>query len=254
MKRVVLLSFSFLFTHFLSMIHANLKEFPPVLPPPVHTLEKAHQVYGEAFAKAFEFIEMNQIPGDIAEFGVMHGFTSCKLATFVAKHPGSSQLLLFDSFEGLPAIQSTVDQNCYEVKQLKAWEKGSMAVPQNTPQVLQGFLSQILKEEQFRIHKGYFKDTLSLDLFQHKLALVHFDCDLYQSAKEVLSFLIKNELLEDGTILLFDDYNCGRANPNMGERKALAEVLQEHPNIACSLFYYYGWGGAAFIFHLLNQK
>ncbi len=39
----------------------------------------------------------------------------------------------------------------------------------------------------------------------------------------MLDRLLDFNLLKDGTLLVFDDFNCNRANPKMGERRALAE-------------------------------
>ena len=119
----------------------------------------------------------------------------------------------------------------------------------NIPELIKSKLQTIIPLKRVHIHKGYFSDTFQQRTLQSKPAIVHIDCDLYQSAKEVLSKLFEFNLIQDGMIILFDDFNCGRANPKFGERKALKEVMDENPNYSHSLFFYYGWHGAAFIIH-----
>jgi hypothetical protein len=48
---------------------------------------------------------------------------------------------------------------------------------------------------------------------------------------------------------MFDDWNCNRANPNMGERRALAEFFRENPRWTGTPWFAYGWSARAYIFH-----
>lgn len=57
--------------------------------------------------------------------------------------------------------------------------------------------------------------------------VVLVDCDLYASTVPVLAYLAPR--LQDGTILLFDDWNCFGGDPQRGERKAFAEFVADHP-------------------------
>lgn len=224
-----------------------------LIPPPGYaTQQEGEKAYSEAFSRAIKLIKMNRIYGDIAEFGTFRDFTARIIAMLMRSEGYPAHLHLFDSFEGLPPITSNVDYACDEVAVDGVWYDGAMAVAPQTPQLIRNVLHTVMNPSYLHIHEGYFEQTLSRNLFSRKLALVHIDCDLYQSAKFVLSYLLKNDLVEDGAVLLFDDYNCCRANPKFGERRALAEVLQENPQYACSLFYYYSWHGACFILHKMN--
>ena len=62
-----------------------------------------------------------------------------------------------------------------------------------------------------------------------KAAIVHLDCDLYISTKQVLDGLDRHGVMQDGTVLMFDDWNCHRANPAFGQRGALALFLARMP-------------------------
>ena len=82
-----------------------------------------------------------------------------------------------------------------------------------------------------------------------KAALVHMDCDLYQSTVEVLDFLERSDALQDGCVVMFDDWNCNKASPWFGERRAFREFLERQDRYTSSQFFTYGFNGAAFILH-----
>jgi len=44
----------------------------------------------------------------------------------------------------------------------------------------------------------------------------------------VLDFLFGNGILSDGAVLMFDDWNCNRASPNHGQRRAWRECVGKH--------------------------
>ncbi len=236
---------------FLSLILFTLSQVHAEYTPPAcaYSQQKGTKVYTKAFSKAFDFVTMNQIKGDVVEFGTLGGFTASIFAKLMTQYRMTADIHLFDSFEGLPTITSEVDLNSYEVKKYKVWFSGAMAMGPEIPKLIRGKLEETLPKESIHIHKGFFDKTLQPQTLKKKPAIIHIDCDLYQSAKEVLSKLFAYDLIQDGAIILFDDYNCGRANPNFGERKAFKEVMDANPNYSSELYYYYSWHGAAFIIH-----
>jgi len=50
-------------------------------------------------------------------------------------------------------------------------------------------------------------------------------------------------------VLMFDDWNCNKASPNYGERKAFQEFLEKQGKYTSSLFFTYGFNGASFFLH-----
>ena len=56
-------------------------------------------------------------------------------------------------------------------------------------------------------------------------------------------------VFQDGCVLLFDDYNCFKASPYYGERRAFAEFLQEQHRFEASPWFTYGFNGAAYFLH-----
>ncbi len=227
----------------------------PLPPPPGYSPDEAFTTYSEVFEKAFKFLKMNRIHGGIGEFGTFRGFTAWISALKMKKYaPFYPTLDLFDSFEGLPEITEDIDKNSYEIKTYNVWKPGSMGVSNETPNLIRKAVTKLIDPSQLNIHIGFFNDTLKGELFKDKLALVHIDCDLYDSTQCVFNYLVEHDLFQDGTILLFDDYNSGRANPEYGERKAFSEFLNKHKNYSTSHFYYYGWHGATFILHKQPSK
>ncbi len=222
---------------------------PTLLPPLGYTRPRADVVYGEAFRRCIEYITGTGIQGHILEFGTLRGYTARLMATLMQQFRYPGALYLYDSFEGLPEITSPVDQASYEVRINKVWFQGSMALEEEMPDRIFRVLSKIVPPEQIHITKGFFEETLATALPAGKAALIHVDCDMYTSTVTVLEQLLKQDLLQDGCVLLFDDYNCNRANPAMGERRAFAEVFGAQERFSYSPFLPYGWHGQAFFVH-----
>ena len=110
-------------------------------------------------------------------------------------------------------------------------------------------LSTVISKQRIKIFRGFFSETLQRPL-SCKAALVHLDCDLYSSTREVLDALDGYEVLQDGTVLMFDDWNCNRANPAFGQRRAFNEFLGARPErYSASHLMNYGFNCAAFILH-----
>ena len=65
----------------------------------------------------------------------------------------------------------------------------------------------------------------------------------------MLTRLYEMDVFQDGCVLLFDDYNCFKASPYYGERRAFAEFLQEQHRFEASPWFTYGFNGAAYFLH-----
>ena len=78
-----------------------------------------------------------------------------------------------------------------------------------------------------------------------KAALVMIDCDLYQSTVPVLGFLA--DLLQDGTVVLFDDWFCFGESEDNGEPRAFREFLAEHPEWSAEPFVRFPAYGQGFV-------
>ena len=123
------------------------------------------------------------------------------------------------------------------------------AVPPRYEERIWDALIQVRPPEKLHIVKGFYDTTLDAGLPIEKCSLIHIDCDIYTSTRYVLEKLAEKNLYQDGCVVMFDDWNCNRVNPNMGERRALREFLQANPRWTCSQWFSYGWNGMAFILH-----
>ena len=158
-------------------------------------------------------------------------------------------LYCYDSYEDLPEITAQQDAACYEVSDKWAWFKGAMGIAKNVEIPIAKSLIRVLSKERVHLIKGYFSDTIPAALRPGRAAIVHIDCDLFSSTLEVLTALGTNGVLQNGTLLVMDDWNCNRANPAMGERSALAAFLEREPRFSVSPWFSYGWHGQVFIVH-----
>ncbi len=193
------------------------------------------------FQNAFDFISGNQVMGDYMEFGC-HKARTFRMALSEARKKSFDWMnfYAFDSFEGLPEAN--------DIDKFPGWEQGQLKTSEDV-------FRQIIKEhgvyvDKVKMIKGYYNNTLDSVLAEEfhlkntKVALAYIDCDFYESAKDVLSFL--DDFIQDGTVLAFDDWNTYKSNPNKGEKKAFAE-FKEKSKWKFEEFINYGWMGKSFI-------
>jgi len=212
-------------------------------------------IYTEAVQRAIEFVTYGGIRGDIYEFGVLAGWTAGLFVTAMRDTQFYGDLYLFDSFHGLPREKSAVDKQSYDVER-GIWD-AEMELPESIlsqlgmslPAHIHKMLSRIVGRDRIHIREGFFSESLKARL-PTKAAIVHMDCDLYSSTAEVFQALERDDVLQDGTLIMFDDWNCNRGNPAFGQRRALREFLDRHKGrYDVSPFMTYGFNCAAFILH-----
>lgn len=191
-----------------------------------------------------EYVCSANIEGDIAEFGTNSGRSSVVLATALNSFSTTKRLYCFDSFMGLPKIDSSIDLNHADVKS-GIWQEGSFC--DLTAFELKDLLSTIIPKDRVTIYEGWFCNTLKL-INNIKLSLVHIDSDLYSSAFEVLDYLFGHKIISNGCAILFDDSNCSFASNEFGERRAWREMVKRY-KIEFSDGGWYGWAGWRFIVH-----
>jgi len=190
----------------------------------------------EMFAKATRFVDYELVEGDIVEFGVYTGRSLMLLSHFHEefkktihgyKTP-SRTVIGIDSFQGLlKNDHERWQEGTFKLNQ--SWHpvipKGELVTPQKvissfeiseltTPVIIDGFYNQV--KERF-------------DQSCKKVALIHIDCDLYDSTMDALN-LVKDKI-QDGAIILFDDWFNFKGSPEKGEQGAFADFLKENPEI-----------------------
>ena len=146
------------------------------------------------------------------EFGVFNGMT----INMISKH--CDKVYGFDSFEGLPEDWNGVcKKEHFEVKGLPKVDKNTTLI------------------------KGWFNKTLKVFLNENPdiiIDMIHIDCDLYSSTKDVFNILIKHNKMRKGLIIVFDEL----INYNKfyeGEIKALYEINQDN-NVNFEWLYTHG--------------
>jgi len=205
----------------------------------------------KALTLSVAYINSADVKGDIVEFGTMGGFTARTIATAMVFDPRRQpnnplrKLHLFDSFQGLPDIISTIDIESPHVIS-GTWSKGGCKVLGENE--LSEMVSGIIPKERFRIYPGWFSETVIKLPKDIRFAMIHFDGDLYQSTIDALEPCFANGYISPGAVFLFDDWNCNHADPACGERRAWAELVEKF-NIKASFSGDYSELGSKLIVH-----
>ena len=187
----------------------------------------------EALEIGVEYVMGARVPGDIAEFGA-HGFTASAIAQTMGRltrtYDDHRKLHLFDSFEGFPELTNEGDKAAPHVQD-DVWQRGGCLSPLG-PDALKREMQLWLAAERVVIYPGWFCNTLP-DLPKNgQLAMVHFDCGLYSSTREVLDYLFANSRLPQGALIMFHTWNCNQASPDHGDRRAWGEACEAFDVVA----------------------
>ncbi|RLQ20773.1 hypothetical protein DWB85_16125 [Seongchinamella sediminis] len=193
------------------------------------------RIYRGALDRYLYFKDMiekvQSVEGDIVECGVSIGHGAL-LFTLLSDYINVPRVYYgFDSFEGFPA---PVEKD--ESTPIKG--QGFWANPPDTVlKVLRdGRIKEEVIHERIRLMKGWFDETIP----QHKgkIALLHLDCDLYESYK--LSLELLYDKVQPGGVIMFDEYNDSRWP---GATKAIDEFFEGkeeviQPHAKCTWKYY----------------
>tara|TARA_Y100000389_G_scaffold3455_1_gene3361 strand:+ start:913 stop:1584 length:672 start_codon:yes stop_codon:yes gene_type:complete len=209
----------------------------------------------EAFKTCIRFINYELVCGDICEFGVYTGRSLALLSFHNDDYFNNENVINkqyiqpricygFDSWEGLPVDR---DNHPRWIKGLfktnhsyhPTIQSNSIVTPDN---VVDYFITAGLQIPKL-IKSDY--DNLKLPESINSIALVHIDCDLYESTKKVL-YLIKSKLVQ-GSIIMFDDWHNYKSHSGKGEQRAYNEFLQENPTITSTDFLRYATFCKAFV-------
>jgi O-methyltransferase len=191
------------------------------------------------FWNAFKVLDFNGIDGDYVEFGSYGGMTFRLAFDQIRQRRIPRHMWAFDSFQGLPAPSSPIDDH-------PRWRKGAMAA--DVDMFHRICSSHGIPREGYTTVRGFYEETLTqmpADAAPTNIALAYVDCDMYSSTKTVLEFL--SSRLKHGMILAFDDYFCWSADQVSGERKAMLDVLASDQKWRFVRYRDYGWAGASFV-------
>ena len=142
------------------------------------------------------YFEEAEISGSFVECGVCNGGSAAAIAS-PAKHNNSRHVWLFDSWEGFP---ETNERDI--TSDLRHAEKGGCLGSMDTVKQLL-FIRLHLDSTRIHLVKGWFNNTLPMKQ-SGPIALLHLDCDLYESVMFCLEQLY-DDVIEGGYIAI-DDY------------------------------------------------
>lgn len=193
-----------------------------------------------ALEQAMNYVKKCNVVGDYLEFGVWQGRTFAAACFLARERNLDMQFWAFDSFEGLPASEGEFHAGAYAANRdlfLRNVKKctGSIA----GIHVVEGWFSETLSNRNPALNDV------------RKAAVAWVDCDLYASTKPVLEFLTSR--LEDGSLILFDDWFSFKGRSDCGEQKACNEWLRDNPQIELTEYMKFGWHGQGFIVRLKSD-
>lgn len=184
----------------------------------------------------------DHIPGDYLEFGCYRGRSLINAYNAFARiyanrleNEASSmmaeqirdtrnnwaalRLIGFDSFKGLPEL-SGIDRDGDDFR------AGQFACGRDD--VWANLAAAGVDMKRVELVEGWYADTCTAEtkrrLGLKAVSICWLDCDLYQSTKEALAFI--EDLIVDGTILVFDDWFCFRGSPFRGQQRAFREFRE----------------------------
>lgn len=196
---------------------------------------------GGVLALSFDFLYGNMLRGDYFEFG-SHSARTFRLAWRAShRHPefADTRFRLFDSFQGLPA-PSGVDVH-------PKWRAGGLAF--SVADLIRSAELEEIPRERYDVVEGFYEDSLTPELAASlgdvRAGIVYVDCDLYESTKTVLEWIVP--FLQSGTIICFDDWFTFDGRPDRGEQLATSEFLAAHPEFGFGEYFQFGWHGKSFI-------
>jgi hypothetical protein len=193
---------------------------------------------------AFGFAFNNGVRGDYLEFGVYQGRTFIDAWEAARRYQmREMRFHAFDSFAGLPEPEQHDLGGGFWGGQFHC-DRAKFEASLRRRKV---DLSRV------SIHEGMFDETLSgpdslRKLGVERASVVWIDCDLYASTVPVLRAL--SDVVDDGTVLIFDDWYCFNGRPDRGEQRACSEWLDAHPRIRLVEYQKFHWAGASFIVNL----
>jgi O-methyltransferase len=201
------------------------------------------------FASAIDYVNFESVSGDVLEFGVFAGLSLAILSQAHRHDPKgmTRRFVGFDSFEGLPASQDVHPRwSVGACARLHGWHPFAAEGTPVTPQLVLDLFDRCGLDRP-ELHIGSFSQTAPRvvpSLYQ-AAAIVHVDCDLYESTRDALQGIAP--ALQDGTMMLFDDWFHYKAHPAKGEARAMSEFLDQHPDWRAIPYRSYGVFCNAFI-------
>ena len=157
----------------------------------------------------------------LLEFGVYKGNSLSTFSNLYDEFGLKKVFFGFDSFKGLP--KEILDENNPHYCPEGVFTDGPVEIlniilPFVT--IKDGWLENSLNEETLK------------EVEKNEIGLIPIDCDIYTSTIQVLEWIVKNNLLIDGALIVYDDwgghYNKGVGEYQCGEGKAHKEICEKY--------------------------
>lgn len=195
----------------------------------------------------FQFAAIQRLEGDYLEFGTFWGASFVRAYRFAQMFGlKDMRLYAFDSFCGLPPVTAGSADD-FEANMFKEGDFSCSLYDFKKTLIGSG-----VDMARVDIIAGWYHKTLTPELQRQlpvrKAAIVLIDCDLYESTVPVLDFI--TPYLQDGTVLMFDDWFAFKGRPDRGQPRAFAEWLARNPHITAVEYRRHEWASMAFILHL----
>lgn len=196
----------------------------------------------DVLEQGIEVAAARRLTGSYVEFGVFTGRTTIRAYHLLKSHGMHKDLRMFafDSYEGIPPLEPA-DKARYQDFDA-GWYSCSV------DEYLRNLARYDVPTEIVTPVKGWFRDTCNRETAERiglkQVAVVFFDADILSSTLCALNFI--SDYLEDGAVIMFDDWNSHRSHPNLGERGAVAQWQSEHPEFILTPIHDAAIGRAAF--------
>ncbi|KGG02838.1 methyltransferase [Prochlorococcus marinus str. MIT 9321] len=224
---------------FLQVIASRLISY--LNPAVTHNLEKYY-----AIKKAFYLSCIEDIEGDYLEFGVFEGSSfSHAMRCYLSKKiymPLKEKKIIrffgFDSFEGFGQLTEDDKHPFYIDEQFKT-----------SYEFVERKIKTVSNKNSIEAHliKGFLNETLKNGPQKYnikKARIIFIDLDLYEPSLEALFFC--QNLFQEGTILILDDFFSYKGSLNKGVAKAF-ENFKNQTKFKFREIVSYGMGGKVFI-------
>ena len=205
-------------------------------PAVVHNVEKYIALKKVSFLTSIESID-----GDYLEFGVFRGssFSHSIRSWNSHKHLSDNKTMNFfgfDSFEGFGKLEESELHSFYTNENFSSdYNKVFNKVKRSS------------KGVNFKLIKGFFENTLSNGPEEYgivKAKIIFIDSDTYSSANYAFNFC--EDIVQQGTYIVLDDFFSYRGSMNKGVAKAFSE-FKKNKNLSTRHVMYYGNGGSVFV-------
>lgn len=222
---------------------------------PAHSINELidFDIRHSMFRTATRFVDYEMIHGDIIEFGVYTGRSLALLSHFhesnkrsIHKLDFTRRIVGFDSFDGLPDSDGHPRWKPHMFSVNHSFHpfcgQGEKVTPDVVHALFEGF-----DLPRPTIEAGEFSSVLPQVIGTKYLqaAVVHIDCDIYQSTRTVFQGI--HPILQEGTILLFDDWFHFKGRKDKGEQKAFFEYADAQEQWKFLEYQAYATFGKSFI-------